>query len=130
MALYSGSNKVAGSGSGIVESGSNENGSYIKFSDGTMICTMLTKISVTSSLWFAWGSLFACNQGQLQNNTFPQNFIDTPYVSITTSNPPGALISYSECNNTSILNIVLARGEKPTSDSVFTLSAIAIGRWK
>ena len=40
---------------GIVDSGSNENGNYIKFSDGTMICTK----SITGTLGgTAWGNVY------------------------------------------------------------------------
>ena len=40
---------------GIIDSGSNENGNYIKFNDGTMICTK----SITGTLGgTAWGNVY------------------------------------------------------------------------
>ena len=63
--------------SGIVESGSNNNGNYIKFADGTMICYLNITVTDqainnqygTSALYFGtriW--------------TFPQTFISAPVV--------------------------------------------------
>ena len=40
----------------IIESGSNSNGSYIKFADGTMIC--YKEIQVTSNITNSWGNLY------------------------------------------------------------------------
>ena len=55
---------------GIVESGSNENGNWIKYNDGTMICTatILRNISNTNS----WNGFYI---GEVSNIPFPKTFI-------------------------------------------------------
>lgn len=63
----------------IVESGSNANGEYIKFSDGTMICYKVTDV-ITMDLDVAWGSLY---EGSVNLGQFPANFIETPVISAT-----------------------------------------------
>ena len=60
---------------GIIESGSNENGKYIKFSDGTLIC--YGKASMSFSINIAYGSVF---RSDMQSISLPYSFIDTNYV--------------------------------------------------
>ena len=65
------------SSSSIVENGSNSNGKFTKFADGTMICLMdetLTTPAVTTDIG---------NGGQVRSNNYtqslPANFTDTSY---------------------------------------------------
>ena len=44
--------------SGIVESGSNSDGYYVKFADGTMICTKELTLGLSAALWNTWGSAY------------------------------------------------------------------------
>lgn len=55
----------------IIESGTNENGSYVKFSDGTMICTKSysSSVSITAPLGNIYYNGFYDQAGDL-----PQNF--------------------------------------------------------
>lgn len=46
----------------IIERGSNANGEYVKFSDGTLICS--NSVSASRSVVFALGSLFYCQSIQ------------------------------------------------------------------
>lgn len=78
MAMYLGENQVAGVNA-IVEKGSNSNGSYIKYSDGTMICSAL--VTGTSNLSDYWGQ-FKRTQENIPV-TFPMPFVDTPNVVAT-----------------------------------------------
>ena len=59
----------------IIESGSNENGKYIKFSDGTLIC--YGRASMSFSINIAYGSVFRSDK---QSISLPYSFIDTNYV--------------------------------------------------
>ena len=69
-----GSFPTASSGS-IFNSGSNANGSYIQFSDGTMI-QYKSQVSISALSHYTW--------------TFPIVFIDTTYVTPSfNANPPG-----------------------------------------
>ena len=61
----------------IVESGSNENGNWIKYADGTMICTA-TKVFKKIDINNSWGSLYETAELTLGN--FPQQCISTPTV--------------------------------------------------
>jgi len=60
----------------VIESGSNSNGEYVKFADGTMICTQ--SITITHSPETTPGQ-FAL--------TFPATFASIDYAVIPTSNP-------------------------------------------
>ena len=56
----------------IVESGSNDNGSWIKYSDGTMICRNIFLIANVTFTELATG----INYSETQTITYPQEFID------------------------------------------------------
>jgi len=60
---------------GIVDSGSNSNGSYVKFADGTMICTGASSAAVTTSLGGPWGT--SPYFSALQSFPYPANFVGT-----------------------------------------------------
>ena len=60
---------------GIIESGSNANGKYIKFSDGTLIC--YGRAIMSFSINIAYGSVF---RSDIQSISLPYSFIDTNYV--------------------------------------------------
>ena len=63
----------------IVESGSNDNGSWIKYSDGNMICRKTTG-EISMSITTPWGSLY---EGNVSLGNFPAEFIETPTISVT-----------------------------------------------
>ena len=119
----------------IIESGSNENGNWIKYSDGTMICTA-TKLFENVSVTNSWGSLYETPELLLGN--FPQPFISTPEgincIMITNSNSSGkgsgGFVEYIvQTTDTSWGKTAIA---KPTSSVAANigLSLIAIGKWK
>lgn len=110
----------------IVESGSNANGSYIKFSDGTMICYKVTDVIVIN-IDVAWGSLF---EGTVDMGQFPINFVETPAISIVPLGS-GMLIEQAGANATPN-SWGLVTAVRPTA--VQNVSArfymTAIGKWK
>ena len=110
----------------IVESGSNDNGSYIKYSDGTMICYKSTS-EITINITTSWGSLY---EGSLNVGNFPIEFVETPTISVTPFGS-GMLIEQGGANasKTSWGTIVVVR---PTSVSGVKAKfhLIAIGKWK
>jgi len=84
--VYSQNNKVVSSAgtnwsgtvsqngtSSVIERGSNANGEYIKFADGTMICTSST-INAPNQITVAFGSIFRTNDFDW---TFPSSFLDS-----------------------------------------------------
>ena len=120
---------------GIIESGNNENGNWIKYADGTMICTA-TKLFENVSVTNSWGNLYETPELLLGN--FPQPFISTPEgincIMITNSNSSGkgsaGFVEYVvQTTNTEWGKTAIA---KPVSSTIanISLSLIAIGKWK
>lgn len=114
---------------GIVESGSNEKGNWIKFVDGTMITYQ--EIEVEMACNTAWGNLFVGNYATAIN--FPQTFKELPKVLIDLKLKTGAcfkveweapIITTSSYKNIGI-------GRATTSNLVgITITLYAIGKWK
>ena len=132
----SGSKKLAteeyvdNSVNGIVESGSNNYGNWIKFEDGTMICTRT--VTVTIDCTNSWGSLYYGENYDKFN--FAQSFIEPPILNLQ-YNATGSLsfipIAYSEIviDKDGFKKIEIARPNSATGVSV-EVYFIAIGKWK
>lgn len=112
----------------IVDSGSNANGTYAKFGDGTMICTM--HITVTDqSINGTYGSLF---QGT-RTWTFPVPFVSTQGLSVHCgmfqwgSSASWGTVSTITTTDTTLRGIDCFSRASGTSTYI---SATAIGRWK
>ena len=112
----------------VQESGSNSNGNYIKFSDGTMICTL--DIKVTDQ---AIGSKYGNSALYYGNRTwtFPVAFSELPVVSCGcfrwgTGGSWGTAVPNNKNN-------AVLRGYdfyERSSGTVTYIQAIAIGKWK
>lgn len=112
----------------IIESGSNSNGNWIKYSDGTMVCygsRSFTNINMTTK----WGVVY---ESATQNlGSFPQTFSQVPdYVDVHSK---GGATVYPETIDattaTSIGRTYFWRPLSSTSQS-FTIYYYAIGKWK
>ena len=108
----------------IIESGSNANGSFVKFSDGTMIQT--TK-----------ATLAYVNATQLQILvTLPLSFINTSYVPIFTANQIGSTVGMPDINplikssGTVSGFYVVMRGTGFVPTSTVVCDIVVIGKWK
>ena len=109
-------------------SGSNANGRYVKFDDGTMICTMTLDIAYTHPTVF-----------YSQNKSYPATFITEPVLTISsyldsTSNWDATRIITSafrfSTNNTTIcIPISLLNTANEQHKSIHNMIT-AIGRWK
>lgn len=115
---------------GIVESGSNEYGNWIKYNDGTMICTRT--ISMTISCTQQWGSLYYGTNTDQWN--FSQTFIAPPIMSIKcikTGNGSFFAGEYTdlEIGNSYFKNIDIMRPNS-FNDIALSVHIIAIGKWK
>ena len=108
----------------IVESGSNTNGSYIKYSDGTMICygsTSLNEVSVSDYYSF-------CKRTNSLTITFPMEFDEVPNVTIT--NQGFGIFSYT-INNITANNFSYYAFTYPSGSNISgSLQYVAIGKWK
>ena len=63
----------------IIESGSNSNGEYIKFSDGTMICRKYINFG-QKAISNKWGSFYESEKITIGN--YPEPFIEIPQIFI------------------------------------------------
>ena len=109
----------------IIDSGSNTNGSYVKYIDGTMIC--YNSKQVTQQVSNTWGALYT--SAQVSVGTFPQEFISTPTLNVYCSgNQSIMIIAAAAPSTTSGGNIQLARADSASVTT--TINYIAIGRWK
>ena len=113
--------------SGIIESGSNTNGNYVKYSDGTLICYKNVTVSGTFQ---AWGSTFLTNEMSL--GSFPYTFYASPIITVNPINTDtaGAVLSVINTSTTSCGVVRVMRGTSLTGTQSFTFSVMAIGRWK
>ena len=116
---------------GIVESGSNTNGSWTKWADGTMIInkTVLGTTNITN----AWGSLYVSAEINLGN--FPVAFIEMPTIVVSPQTQTGTQYmltgqggsGYGSETNAGYVSLV-----RPNSRTnvAYRLEVIAKGKWK
>ncbi len=117
----------------IIESGSNDNGNWIKYMDGTMICWGNYNIGNTTTGGNKDGELYYVDIG-LQRN-FPQSFIKKPNLKLEVFTNSGASLHYiwvvQRYNTASLTNFSNYRIYSPTNTTLnFSIEYIAIGRWK
>lgn len=111
---------------GVVESGSNENGSWTKWADGTMICTK--SVEGTTNFSTAWGSLYESSSISLGNYAMP--FAEKPKVTITNNKYTGYwLENHSEQGTSNAGRVTLLRPNS-YNNATYGLDIIAIGKWK
>lgn len=112
---------------GVIESGSNANGYYAKYADGTMICTK--QVSITAEITSSWGNLYDTGNQDIDLGNYAQTFYSVPVVSITMSSANGCwLEGCSDRTTSSFGKIVLASATSKTASVAYDL--IAIGKWK
>lgn len=109
----------------IVESGSNDKGRWIKYSDGTMFCWMRAEKTVN---YQASGSLYV---GYLTNIVFPQTFTSeyTP-MCFAQNNGLNEIIT-GQIEGVSATGITRIQCWRVSATSTYTiLNILAIGKWK
>ena len=107
-------------------SGSNENGSWIKYDDGTMICH--GAMPITAKINNPRGSGFYGSAITFKN--YAQSFVEEPRVFLNNNNANWVLISHIEKNKEQILSIVLSDFAAYDNETTFNNDYIAIRRWK
>lgn len=107
----------------ITESGSNENGHYIRFDDGTQICWGAKSLGNINT---AWGSGF--RTPAFQSTPYPKTFIDTPSVTVVGDVGTAACWGGTEKIETGLFQPILLRFTASTDGSQARWTAI--GRWK
>ena len=99
-----------------ITSGSNANGDYVRFADGTQICWANSNSSILSSL-----------NTSFDEWTFPAAFISTPVVNLT---PIAAQMSEAmTVAEVSALKTRFNRNDNDVGDNRTLLQRMAIGRW-
>ncbi len=110
----------------IIESGSDSNGTYIKYKDGTMICTMRYSTSVAIST--AWGGMYRSDIITMPN--YPVAFTSLSSIQYSTTGSNSALVvNWSAGNLTKPDNVALLRGVSATSQE-YIINVTTIGKWK
>ncbi len=101
---------------GMIESGSNENGSYIKFSDGTLIC---------------YNNYFSCSANSVNIHLeFPFSFKNNPTVILTNVYSVSPDINWA-VGHTDLLGFdAYPRLNNNVANENSLANYIAIGRWK
>lgn len=112
-------------------SGSNDNGEWIKYGNGTMICRQTVKgtIDITT----AWGSLYSSESMTLPD--FPMTFIERPTITVSPQTQTGTQYMItgngggSSGNAAHGGNICLIRPLSRTGVA-YILDIVAVGKWK
>lgn len=119
----------------VVESGSTANGNYIKYPDGTMICTVMKEGSTFDCTSNSEGNFFYTGTGCDISWTYPQAFLSNTTPCVTFTVRPVASATNMFC--TSSLSVIgndycLARCAlgKAVTGVKFIWNFIAIGKWK
>jgi hypothetical protein len=118
-------------GDPVVESGSNADGEFTKWADGTQICT-IEKLA-DSATSYGTGTGIDPYRSALNNYSFPIAFFSTsPVVSSSAyRNTTGVeRIAYAAFASTSTTQIINAQSVAARNDVAPTLMFNAIGRWK
>lgn len=123
-------------GAVIVESGSNANGRYVRFGDGTQICwgkSSILTLSFTPSP--NWGSVFTTGGNSLPSMVFPVPFVgDKPYVKLDFERISGGnfwvMRSSANPSLTHSGSGEIVRGTTYSADFTGRATYFAIGRWK
>lgn len=112
----------------IIESGSNTNGNWVKYSDGTMICyktASAQNVAITSS----WDSLY---EGSFSLGNWPQTFTDVPHIQVSNAGATGFIIESFVGGDlptaSSAGSLIVVRPTSATTNCSVYLTAI--GKWK
>ena len=113
----------------IVESGSNEGKNYIKYGDGTLICTIRKTVNVAINI--TWGNLYVGDTNI--KYTYPVAFVgNAPVVNCSITGYNSAfVISWIQSSNNLVETdrYALVRGNTASAQD-YVLNITAIGRWK
>ena len=118
----------------IMEAGSNANGQYVKYADGTMICRHA--INLGSAAAFGAGTYSNPYRTTVFNWTYPAVFVVTPILAATQSCDSGAAaeraltVSSNSVGTSSVINIQAVRVTDNTGTTDVIVYLNAIGRWK
>ena len=109
----------------IIEQGGNANGRYIKYADGTMICTGAITLNLTITT--ATGSVFVSTAAATV--TYPTTFAATPtHFIVSQSASSSAWISATSPSSTTAGTVYLMASTSRAAQG-YSATFLAIGRW-
>lgn len=116
----------------LIESGLNSNGAYIRWADGTQICSQAGSINPTMAT--ASGALFSNDEAGQYVWTFPAAFVAIPTmssgVSRATFDSRRVFITYNGDNPVTATQAKLSFASTTSAPSLgLRLHAVAFGRW-
>lgn len=106
----------------IIERGSNANGEYVKFADGTQICT-ISNLAFPTGVTTGVGSVF---QGPAVTWTFPSAFVSSPMVSARDSSTTNI---WATAGGSGLTSCLINLWSPTSSAGARTVVAQATGRW-
>lgn len=109
---------------GVVESGANENGRYIKFEDGTMICTSSYTEAITTSIDGITHTMYSVA------HTLPATFLAGYAPILFVESPDVSYIGNAAISVGQTAYYLFYHFNKALTNSVIGFSILAIGRWK
>ena len=112
---------------GIVESGSNENGNWIKYIDGTMICTISKDVSFAG--YSQDGAIYFYD---INNINFPQSFTQLNSINASFNSTKPGRFPWAGIYNATTSSIARIRlfNYYNSNDNAGYINIIAIGKWK
>ncbi len=110
----------------IVAQGTSNGGTYIKFADGTMICTK--KHSITTACQNAWGSMYY--SGEINIGSLPANFTAVPAVTALSTGANEFFLGSIRNTTTSTWGQMYIYRPLSTGSSSYVVDLVAVGRWK
>ena len=111
--------------------GSNSDGSYTKFADGTLICWKV--LSFTGlAINTAWGGVYE-NTNALNLGNWPVAFTATPTIFVSNAKTSGSVSAFAEQVNgtsTTAVGTTYVWCPKSHASAAVGIAVLGIGRWK
>lgn len=117
----------------IIESGSNDNGNWIKYSDGTMMCTNRYFIQTEGNTTTQSGALYVSNE--ITGKSFPASFTSRPEIFFNFENATWGdknIIAIKTIGypTTSVAPNVQLVSTITSTNTAINFEYLAIGKWK
>lgn len=110
---------------GVVESGSNANGSYVKYADGTMICTKTISGTGTFSMWYSPIIFLDVSIGSL-----PETFTSIICAMGTSTSPLTVCGNISGTTTSDGGTARMIGFDTASRSKSYALNVMIIGKWK
>lgn len=117
----------------VIERGSNANGEYVRFADGTQICWFSTDLGDPTA--FGAGTFSDPYRSDAFAQTFPAAFVSAPKVLVVPAiDTPSRvsrvmLASFRNADASSITGMQAARATGDTDTTPVSVEGVAVGRW-